>query len=266
MLFRSLNAIDKWILSRLNETIAEADQLLESFEFAKASELIYHFAWDDLCDWYLELSKDAFQKGDAAATKRVLGHVLDQLLRLMHPIMPFITEELWTTLTGQESLVIAAWPVSDAKSIDKSAEKIVAQLQEVITEVRRFRNDQGIKTSQKIPGRLVVPADLAPYAAGAEFLLKMENGEFTPSAKFEIGAIRAEFDLTGSIDVAAERSRLNKDLATAEKDRATATAKLGNEGFMAKAPENVVVEIRERLAKCDQDIERIKAQLASLPA
>ena len=184
----------------------------------------------------------------------------------MHPIMPFITEELWTTLTSQESLVIAAWPTSDAKHIDKSAEKIVAQLQEVITEVRRFRNDQGIKTSQKIPGRLVVPADLAPYAAGAEFLLKMESGNFVPSAKLEIGAIKAEFDLTGSIDVAAERARLNKDLATAEKDRATATAKLGNEGFMAKAPENVVVEIRERLAKCDSDIERIKAQLATLPA
>ena len=264
--FSTLNAIDKWILSRLNETIAEADQLLESFEFAKASELIYHFAWDDLCDWYLELSKDAFQKSDAANTKRVLGHVLDQLLRLMHPIMPFITEELWTTLTGQESLVIAQWPVADKSSIDKSSEKIVTQLQEVITEVRRFRNDQGIKTSQKIPGRLVVPADLAPYAAGAEFLLKLETGNFTPSAKLEIGAIRAEFDLTGSIDVAAERARLTKDLATAEKDRATATAKLGNEGFMAKAPENVVAEIRERLMKCDQDIERINAQLATLPA
>ena len=263
--FKSLNAIDRWILSRLNETITEADQLLESFEFAKASELIYHFAWDDLCDWYLELSKDSFQRGDAAATKRVLGHVLDQLLRLMHPIMPFITEELWTTLTGKESLVIAEWPKSN-QEIDKAAEKIVQQLQEVITEVRRFRNDQGIKTSQKIPGRLIVPADLAPYASGAEFLLKMENKDFTPSAKLEIGAIRAEFDLTGSIDVAAERARLTKDLATVEKDRATATAKLGNEGFMAKAPENVVIEIRERLVKCDQDIERIKAQLASLPS
>jgi valyl-tRNA synthetase len=97
-------------------------------------------------------------------------------------------------------------------------------------------------------------------------LLKLESGDFTPSAKLEIGEIRAEFDLTGSIDVAAERARLTKDLATAEKDRATATAKLGNEGFMAKAPENVVAEIRERLTKCDQDIERIKAQLASLPA
>jgi valyl-tRNA synthetase len=264
--FDSLNAIDRWILSRLNETIAEADELLESFEFAKASELIYHFAWDDLCDWYLELSKDAFQKGDAAKTKRVLGHVLDQLLRLMHPIMPFITEELWTTLTNEESLVVAKWPIADKNSIDKSAEKIVAQLQDVITEVRRFRNDQGIKTSQKIPGRLIVPADLAPYAAGAEFLLKMEPGDFTPSAKLEIGKIRAEFDLTGSIDVAAERARLTKDLVAVEKDRATATAKLGNEGFMAKAPESVVAEIKERLAKCDGDIVRIKAQLAALPA
>ncbi|MFM8921534.1 MAG: valine--tRNA ligase [Candidatus Nanopelagicaceae bacterium] len=263
--FESLNAIDRWILTRLNETIAEADELLESYEFAKASELIYHFAWDDLCDWYLELSKDAFQKSDAAATKRVLGHVLDQLLRLMHPVMPFITEELWVNLTGQESLVIAQWPKVDKKKIDKDAEKIVMQLQEVITEVRRFRNDQGIKTSQKIPGRLVVPAELAPYVAGAEFLLKLEPGSFTPSAKLEIGKIRAEFDLTGSIDIAAERSRLTKDLATAEKDRATATAKLNNEGFMAKAPDNVVAEIKERLAKCDSEIERIKTQLASLP-
>jgi valyl-tRNA synthetase len=264
--FESLNAIDRWILSRLNETISEADQLLESYEFAKASELIYHFAWDDLCDWYLELSKDAFQRGDAENTKRVLGHVLDQLLRLMHPIMPFITEELWTNLTQQESLVIANWPVVNPKFKDKAAEKIVSQLQELITEVRRFRNDQGIKTSQKIPGRLVVPNELAPYASGAEFLLKMEPGTFTPSATLEIGAIRAEFDLTGSIDVAAERARLNKDLATVQKDRATATAKLGNEGFMAKAPENVVAEIRERLVKCDAEIERLQSQLAALPS
>ena len=266
--YSSLNAIDRWILSRLNETIAEADQLLENFEFAKASELIYHFAWDDLCDWYLELSKDTFQKGDAADTKRVLGHVLDQLLRLMHPIMPFITEELWTTLTGKESLVIAKWPVANKDQVDKSAEKIVAQLQEVITEVRRFRNDQGIKTSQKIPGRLIAPGELAPYVSGAEFLLKMEAEQFAPTGKVEtlqIGTIRAEFDLTGSIDVAAERARLTKDLASVEKDRATATAKLGNEGFMAKAPENVVAEIRDRLSKCDIEIERIKAQLASLP-
>ena len=259
-----LNVIDRWIISRLNETVRDADKYFEEFEFAKACELIYHFAWDDLCDWYLELSKDALSKGNAATTQRVLGHVLDQLFRLLHPVMPFLTETLWTSLTGNESLMIAEWPKSDAKLIDLKTDKVVAQMQEIITEVRRFRNDQGIKTSQKIPGRLIVPAELQDYVNGMAFLLKIEDGNFTPSAKLDIGATKAEFDLTGSIDIEAERKRLTKDLETAKKDRQTAVSKLGNEGFMAKAPENVVVEIRERLAKCDSDIERIEAQLSTL--
>ena len=259
-----LNVIDRWILSRLNETVRDVDKYFEEFEFAKACELIYHFAWDDLCDWYLELSKDALSKGEAASTQRVLGHVLDQLFRLLHPVMPFLTETLWTSLTGGESLMISEWPKSDPKLIDQKYNRVVAQMQEIITEVRRFRNDQGIKTSQKIPGRLIVPTELTDYVNGMSFLLKLESGDFNPSAKLEIGATKAEFDLTGSIDVEAERKRLAKDLESTKKDRQTAVSKLGNEGFMAKAPENVVIEIRERLAKCDSDIERIEAQLASL--
>jgi valyl-tRNA synthetase len=137
-----LNAIDKWIISRLSETISETTDLLEKYEYARACELMYHFAWDDLCDWYLELSKEAFASGNAEGSKRVLGYVLDQLFRLMHPVMPFITEQMWTTLTGGESLVIAQWPVANAAHVDKKAETLVAQLQEIITEVRRFRNDQ----------------------------------------------------------------------------------------------------------------------------
>ncbi|MEN9679568.1 MAG: hypothetical protein RLZ57_697 [Actinomycetota bacterium] len=259
-----LNVIDRWILSRLNETLRDADKYFEEFEFAKACELIYHFAWDDLCDWYLELSKDGLSKGSAATTQRVLGYVLDQLFRLLHPVMPFLTETLWTSLTGGESLVIASWPEFDSKLIDNKTDKVIAQMQEIITEVRRFRNDQGIKTSQKIPGRLIVPSELSDYVNGMSYLLKLEAGDFTPSAKLEIGATRAEFDLTGSIDLVAERKRLEKDLEGAKKDRQTAVSKLGNEGFMAKAPESVVTEIRERLAKCDADIERIEAQLATL--
>ena len=242
----SLNAIDKWILSRLSETISEVDHLLESYEFARACDVIYHFAWDDLCDWYLELSKETFSSGDSAATKRVLGHVLDQLLKLMHPIMPFITEELWTAFTGGESLVISQWPVADAQHIDKKSEKLVTELQTIITEVRRFRNDQGIKTTQKVPGRFVAPDDIAAYAPAMAFVLKMENKEFTASATFDIGSVKVELDLTGTIDIAAERARLAKDLATAQKDLQTAQVKITNEGFMAKAPENVVVEIKER--------------------
>jgi valyl-tRNA synthetase len=261
----SLNAIDKWILSRLTETVSEVTDLLEKYEFARACELMYHFAWDDLCDWYLELSKEAFASGNAEGTKRVLGHVLDQLFRLMHPVMPFITEQMWTTLTGGESLVVAQWPVANAAHVDKKAEALVSELQEIITEVRRFRNDQGIKTSLKIPGRIVATGDIAKYASAVAFVVRMELGDITPSAKCEAAGVTIEFDLTGSIDVVAERARLEKDLATANKDKQTAEVKLNNQGFMAKAPENVLVEIRERLAKTSADIERITAALAALP-
>ncbi len=262
---KDLNAIDKWILSRLSETISEVDSLLENYEFARACELMYHFAWDDLCDWYLELSKEAFASGDSNNTKRVLGYVLDQLFRLMHPVMPFITETMWTTLTGGESLVIAQWPVAQADHVDKASEKLIGQLQEIITDVRRFRNDQGIKTSQKIPARFSAPANIGEYASAMAFVLRLELGDITPSAHCEIGAVKVEFDLTGSIDVVAERARLEKDLATAVKDKQTAEVKLNNQGFMAKAPENVVVEIRERLEKTTADIERLHSQLSQLP-
>jgi valyl-tRNA synthetase len=260
----SLNAIDKWILSRLSETTAQYTELLSTYEFARASETIYHFAWDDLCDWYLELSKEAFASGNAQSTQRVLGYVLDQLFRLLHPVMPFITEELWTTFTGGETLMNAAWPIVDASHLDKSAEELITQLQRVITEVRRFRNDQGVKPSQKIPGRFIAPADVAQYSSAMAFLLKLELVNFTASASVEIGAIKCELDLSGAVDVEAERSRLEKDLATAKKDLATAEVKLNNQGFMAKAPESVVAEIRERQAATTADIERITAQLAAL--
>lgn len=261
----TLNGIDKWILSRLSETISEVDVLLERYEFARACELMYHFAWDDVCDWYLELSKESFSSGDADATKRVLGFVLDQLFRLMHPVMPFITETMWTALTGGESLVIAQWPVAQADHIDKNAEKLVSELQEIITDVRRFRNDQGIKTSQKIPARFIAPAHIKDYSDAMAFVLRLDLGEITPSAHCEIGNVTVEFDLTNSIDIGAERARLEKDLATAQKDKQTAEVKLNNQGFMAKAPETVLVEIRERLEKTSADIERISAQLLKLP-
>ena len=261
----SLNAIDKWILSRWSQTCSQVTEQLERFEFSRACETMYHFAWDDLCDWYLELSKEAFASGNAAQSQRVLGYVLDQLFRLMHPVMPFITEQLWTVLTGQESLVVAQWPKAQSSHFDKESEALVTQLQEIITEVRRFRNDQGIKTSLKIPGRFVAPAHIAKYASAMAFVVRMELGEITASAKCEAAGVVVEFDLTGSIDVVAERQRLEKDLATATKDKQTAEVKLNNQGFMAKAPENVVVEIRERLEKTTADIERITAALAGLP-
>ena len=267
----TLNHIDQWILNRLSETITEVTENFEAFEFQKACDALYHFAWDDVCDWYLELTKDVFSRGgsEAEKTQRVLGHVLDHLLRLLHPVMPFITEALWQPLTGGTSIVIAAWPTPTARHNEKAVATLIVELQSLITEIRRFRNDQGIKTSAKIPARIsgVTDNELGAYEGSIRFITKLESAgaTFTTSGKIESGRCSVEFDLTGTVDVAAERARLTKDLATIEKDKKTAQVKLENENFMAKAPMDVVKEIRERLDFCNSEIERITALLAALP-
>ena len=264
-----LTAIDNWILTRLDQTISEVDDLFEKYEFAKACDLIYHFAWNDLCDWYLELSKSTFNAGGAPAekSKRVLGEVLDQLLRLMHPVMPFITEELWCALTNGESLMIAQWPKADAAKQDLKSVELVNKMQEIVTEIRRFRADQGIKTTAKIAAKFtgLTEAGLADYEDALRFIVKCEGKDGNFSAKVEVAKVVIEFDLTGAIDLVAERARLTKDLATAQKDRDTAKVKLDNEGFMAKAPMEVVTEIRARFAETNADIERLTALLEKLP-
>jgi len=264
-----LNAIDSWILTRLDQTITEADELFEKFEFAKACELIYHFTWDDLCDWYLELSKSTFTAGGANAAKsqRVLGEVLDKLLRLMHPVMPFITEELWCSLTDGQSLMVADWPKSDPSSQDMKSIEQVTKMQEIVTEIRRFRNDQGIKSTAKIAAKFtgLEKVGLADYEGALRSIVKCDltDGNFT--AKTQVGEVVIEFDLTGAIDLVAERARLSKDLQIAQKDRDTAKVKLDNQGFMAKAPAEVVTEIKTRLAQTTADIDLLTALLEKLP-
>ena len=265
-----LNHIDRWILNRLDSTIASADKGYEAFEFAKASEEIYHFAWDDLCDWYLELVKESFAKGGEQADKsrRVLGHVLDQLLRLMHPSMPFITETIWCELTGGESLVIANWPAVSKAAPDVAADKVVGDMQVLITEIRRFRSEQGIKTSAKISAQISgLSGDLLDYEDAIRFLVRLDKpaSDFKESARIEIGQFSIAFDLRGAIDVKAERARLSKDLENIKKDLQSAVVKLENENFMAKAPMEVVKEIRERMEFCESEITRINTLLAALP-
>ena len=265
-----LNHIDRWILNRLDSTIASADKGYEAFEFAKASEEIYHFAWDDLCDWYLELVKESFAKGGEQADKsrRVLGHVLDQLLRLMHPSMPFITETIWCELTGGESLVIANWPAVSKVAPDVAADKVVGDMQVLITEIRRFRSEQGIKTSAKISAQISgLSGDLLNYEDAIRFLVRLDKpaSDFKESARIEIGQFSIAFDLRGAIDVKAERARLSKDLENIKKDLQSAVVKLENENFMAKAPMEVVKEIRERMEFCESEITRINTLLAALP-
>ncbi|MFJ7588193.1 valine--tRNA ligase [Streptomyces sp. NPDC097617] len=265
-----LSATDRWILSRLNKTVAQVDAYYEDFQFSKLSEALYHFAWDEVFDWYVELSKTTFFAGgeQAQVSGRVLGEVVDVMLRLLHPVVPFVTETLWTTLTGGESLVIAEWP-KDSGFRDEAAEAEIASVQSVITEVRRFRKEQGLQDGQKVPARLDLGATaLGAHEAAIRQLLRLqpEGDSFSATATLPVAGGTVALDLSGTIDVAAERKRLTKDLGAAEKEKQQAEAKLGNEAFIAKAPDNVVDKIKGRLAKAEADIARLQAQLDGLPA
>ncbi|MFJ2594619.1 valine--tRNA ligase [Streptomyces erythrochromogenes] len=265
-----LSATDRWILSRLNKTVAQVDAYYEDFQFSKLSEALYHFAWDEVFDWYVELSKTTFFAGgeQAKVSARVLGEVLDVMLRLLHPVVPFVTETLWTTLTGRESLVIADWP-KDSGFRDDAAEAEIGSIQTLTKEVRRFRKEQGLDDKQKVPARLDLTGTvLAAHEAAIRQVLRLqpEGESFSATATLPVAGATVALDLSGTIDVDAERKRLTKDLGAAEKEKQQAEAKLGNEAFLAKAPDNVVDKIKGRLAKAEADIARIQAQLAALPA
>ncbi|MFF8615850.1 valine--tRNA ligase [Streptomyces sp. NPDC015350] len=264
-----MSVTDRWILSRLNKTVAEVDAYYDDFQFSKLSESLRHFAWDEVFDWYVELSKTTFFGGGrpAEVSGRVLGEVLDVMLRLLHPVVPFVTETLWTALTGRDSVVIADWP-KDSGFRDDAAEQEIELVQQVVTEVRRFRSDQGLQPGQKVPAELTLDGTaLAPHEAAIRQLLRLQPaGEgFHATASLPVAGATVALDLSGTIDVEAERKRLTKDLGAAEKEKAQALGKLSNEAFLGKAPDSVVDKIRGRLAKAEADIERISGQLAKLP-
>ncbi|SBS79472.1 Valine--tRNA ligase [uncultured Mycobacterium sp.] len=275
-----LTDADRWILGRLEEVRAEVDSTLDGYEFSRACESLYHFAWDEFCDWYLELAKVqlASQEGGAALsnTTAVLAAVLDTLLKLLHPVMPFVTETLWKALNngqpGGESLVIAPWPTASGIALDPVAAGRIADVQKLVTEIRRFRSDQGLADRQKVPARLSgvdaagLDGQVAPVTALA--WLTKSGADFNASAHIEVrlsaGTVNVEVDTSGTVDVAAERRRLEKDLAAAQKELAGTAAKLGNEAFLAKAPDDVVAKIRARQQLASEEVERISARLAAL--
>ena len=288
----TLTDTDRWILDRLEQVRADVDGALDKYEFAKANEALYHFAWDEFCDWYLEMSKVDFprlaegeeptaeQAARSESTRLVLGHVLDTLLRLLHPTIPFVTEVLWKALTDgdegtPESLVIASWPTAGEANggagTDADAARRIDDAQKLVTEVRRFRSDQGVKPSQRVPARFdAAAADLSAQEGIVRSLARLEAPEdgFTATASIEVrlstATVTVELDTSGTVDVAAERKRLEKDLAVAEKELSGTEKKLGNESFLAKAPDAVVDKIRTRNQVAREEIERITARLEGL--
>ncbi|WP_458686856.1 valine--tRNA ligase [Nocardia tengchongensis] len=275
----TLTDSDLWILDRLDEVIAEVDGALDRYEFSKALEGLYHFAWDEFCSWYLELAKVQFAESEerAASTRIVLGNVLDAVLRLLHPAVPFVTETLWQALTDGaegESIVISAWPAVSGATADTAAAQRVADTQKLITEIRRFRADQGLADSQKVAARIagIDAADLRAQEAGIANLAKLTEAgaEFAATASVEVrlsaATVTVEIDTSGTVDLDAERRRLEKDLAAAQKELAGTNGKLGNAAFLAKAPEDVVAKIKARKEIAEGDVERVTARLAELAA
>jgi valyl-tRNA synthetase len=264
-----LSTTDRWILSRLSSVIGEVDRLLEQFEFGKACEALYHFAWDEFCDWYVELAKVPLASGDeraAETTRRVLGFVLDQMLRLLHPVMPFVTDELWGALTGEDSVMMAAWPTYEFS--DPAAEAEIGSLMRLVTEIRRFRSDQGLRPGQRVPARLagIDSTPLATHEEAIRTLLRLTAPEegFAASAALAAENVTVELDLAGTVDLDAERKRLEKDLAAARKEAQQMSAKLGNAAFTGKAPAGVIEKSRQRLAAAEADITRLETRLAAL--
>ena len=274
-----LTDADRWILDRLEEVRAQVDAYLDNYQFAKANEALYQFAWGELCDWYLEIAKAQIPRDGTSTegenTKIVLGRCLDVVLRLLHPTMPFVTESLWKALTGNVSLCEAAWPSAEDTNggvdTDEVARRRMADQEKLITELRRFRSDQGVKPSQRVPASLdFAAADLVGQEDAIRSLARVDAPEegFQASAELEVrlsqATITIAVDTSGTVDKEAERKRLEKDLAAANKELETTSKKLGNESFLAKAPEAVVEKIRARRQVAEEEVARITARLGEL--
>ncbi|MGI6186837.1 MAG: valine--tRNA ligase, partial [Brevibacillus sp.] len=275
-----LSTPDKWILSRLQATIADVTRLMDAFEFGEAGRVLYNFIWDDLCDWYIEMAKLPLYGSDEAAkktTQSVLATVLDQTLRLLHPFMPFITEEIWQALPHQgESITVAAWPTVNEQWSFPDAEAEMNLLMEVIRSVRNIRAEVNVPMSKKIE-LLIKPGDavaLERLNRGKEYIVRFCNPErleiseqlATPDKAMSAVVTGAELflPLAGLIDLDQEIKRLEKELATLHKEVERIENKLNNPGFMAKAPAKVIDEEKAKLADYMEKRDKVIARLAEL--
>jgi len=262
---------DRWILSRLEATRAAVDDALAGYDLARAAEALYHFVWDEYCDWYLELTKSR----DDAAAGGVLGHVLDVVLRLLHPIMPFVTEELWRTLTAADeatTLARASWPAPAPRRTDPAAERGIAALQDAVTQLRRFRLDARVGPGRRLPV-VAVGAGAAPLAEASEAIGKLARADLTvadaPPAAGALGRLvladaELYIALDGLVDLDVERTRIRKELKAAQSELGRAQGKLANERFVAGAAAEVVQAERDKLERWQQVVPALDDQLRLL--
>jgi len=289
----SLGMAERWILSRLQAVVGDVDAALESFRFNDAAGAILHFVWDELCDWYIELAKahlymSAEVEQDAARNARrhvvqgVLATALEITMRLMHPFSPFVTEEIWQKLPKPPqlpgSLMITVFPRSDASWIDPAAEAEMALLQEVTGRCRMLKQTYGVSPAQSIDveiriggaePRATIERHLGIIERAAKVVAKVTADLAAPTpagaAKAVVtGEVEVVMPLGGLIDVAAEKTRIARDIGKAEKEISVLERKLGNAEFLARAPEDVVAEQRARLAEEQSRRNRLAEALATL--
>ncbi|MEK3934040.1 valine--tRNA ligase [Sporosarcina sp. FSL W7-1349] len=253
---------DAWILTRLNETIEQVTKLADKYEFGEVGRALYNFIWDDFCDWYIEMAKLPLYGEDEAAkkmTRSVLAHVLDNTMRLLHPFMPFITEEIWQNLPHEgESITVAAWPVPDPALSDKSRASDMKLLMDIIRSVRNIRSEVNTPLSKKVPLYISAKdeATATVLETNRKYIERFCNPETltigkdiaAPGKSMSAVVTGAELflPLEGLLDIEEELARLTKELAKWDSEVKRVQGKLSNERFMSKAPEKVVAEERAK--------------------
>jgi valyl-tRNA synthetase len=279
---RKFSQADRWIVSQLQRTEADVERAFNDYRFDLAARAIYEFVWDQYCDWYLEIAKVQIQSGAEAeqrATRRTLLRVLETILRLAHPIIPYITEEIWQTIApmtelkdksrGTESIMLQMYPQADQEKIDEQAEAWVATLKTAVEACRSLRGEMGISPAAKVP--LIASGDadqLLAYAPYLKSLAKLEDVAVVndlPEADAPVMLV-GDFKLMlkVEIDIAAEKERLGKEIARLESEITKANSKLNNESFVARAPATVVAQEKDRLVEFTSSLEKLHSQLLKL--